>query len=52
MTELDAQRGLYESQIAAADEGRTRLQGELETRNAEIQELEQTRSDEGGEAGE
>ena len=39
LAELDAQRGLYESQIAAADEERNRLQGELDSRNAELEEV-------------
>jgi hypothetical protein len=50
IAELDAQRNLYENQIAAADGERVLLQDELEARNTEIQVLEQAKIDESSEA--
>ncbi len=50
VAELDAQRSVYEGQMASADEERLRLREELETRTEELETLSQVSSTEAGEA--
>ncbi len=50
VAELDAQRGLYESRITTVAEERNRLQGELDSRSAELEELAQVQRAEVSEA--